>query len=153
MNTKRIFLLLILAAVFSTTLKAQNMVGTWKTASSIVINMDNTKTDITAMQLKQWPCMAEVQTIFDANGKQYMKSAKKCGPVDFNKLEASTWKMNGKTISITNASMPTPLGNTSIYTVDFSGNKAVLTHEYSAEEKSKLHSKKVKEVIITYQRV
>lgn len=152
MNSKKILVLLFMLSSFSTILTAQSIVGIWKTINNIVVNTDGTKTDITAMQIKHWPCMADLQTIFDAGGKQYMKSSQKCGPIDYNKLEPSTWKMNGKTITITNTTMPTPLGNTATYTVDFTGNKATLTHEYSTEEKAKLHSKKVKQVIITYQR-
>ena len=152
MSNRKILPLLFTLSAFSTILTAQSIVGTWKTVSHTVVNTDGTKTDITAMQIKHWPCMADLQTIFDANGKQYTKSPQKCGPIDANKLGPSTWKMNGKTIAITNTEIPTPLGNTATYNVDFTGNKVTLTHEYSAEEKEKLHSKKVKQVILTYQR-
>ena len=150
---KKLILLFIIAATFTDTLRAQGIVGSWKTISNIIVDNDGIKTDLIVMQQKHWPCMAGIQTIFEANGKQYMKSSKKCGPIDYNKLAASTWKMSGNTISITNASMPNPLGNTATYTVGFEGNKAILTHEYSADEKAKLHSPKVKKVIITYQRI
>jgi hypothetical protein len=151
--TKKILLLICLFFTFSNMLVAQSIIGTWKTVSNVVVNLDGTKSDITAMQLKQWPCMADLHTIFDANGKQYMKSEKKCGPIDYNKLAVSTWKMSGATISITNTSMPNPLGNTSTYSVAFSGNTATFTHVYTDQERVKLHSKKVKEIVITYQRV
>ena len=98
--------------------------------------------------------MSELMTIFEVNGKQYMKSPKNCGPMDYNKLPPSTWKMSGNTISITNTNVPNPLGNTSTYTVKFSGNKVILMHEYTQEEKKKLPGgKKSKELIMTYQRV
>src|ERR1035437_6701937 len=150
---KKQILLLLIAMALVHCINAQSIVGTWKTISNMVINTDGSKTDITALQFKQWPCMADLHTVFDANGKQYMKSAKKCGSLDYSTLAASSWKMNGKTISIANTTMPTPLENTATYTVDFAKNKAVFTHEYSAEEKAKLHTPKVKKVVITYQRV
>lgn len=144
-----IFILMTLTKI----LAAQTIVGAWKTASSVVVNTDGSKEELTVMLLKQWPCMANLQTIFESNGTQHMKSEKKCGPFDYNKLPASTWKMKGNTISITNTGMPTPLGNTSVYTVAFSDKTVVFTHVYTQEEQSKLHNKKVKEDIITYHRL
>jgi hypothetical protein len=150
---KKIFLLIFSITISVNILTAQSIVGTWKTISNVIEDLDGSKSDMVTMQLKHWPCMADLHTIFDANGKQFMKSPKNCGPIDYNKFGASTWKMNGNTISITNKEMPNPLGITSTYTVSLAGNKAILTHEYSAEEKNKLHSSKIKKVIITYQRV
>jgi len=132
---------------------AQSIVGAWKTLSNVMENSDNKKTDMLSMQLKMWPCMAQLQTIFQADGKQIMKSPARCGPMDYNKLSASSWKMTGNEISITNTSMPTPLGVTATYKVEFSGNKAIFTHEYSDDERKKLHTPKTKKVIITYVKI
>ncbi len=129
---------------------AQSIVGAWKTLSNVIENNDNKQTDILSMQLKMWPCMAQLQTIFEANKTQIMKSPTRCGPIDFNKLSASSWKMNGNEISITNTSMPSPLGVTAIYKVEFSGNKVIFTHEYTDSERKKLHTPKAKKAIITY---
>jgi hypothetical protein len=153
LNMKKLILLLFIAATFANTLRAQSVVGSWKTISNAMVNNDGSKTDLIVMQQKQWPCMSAIQTIFEASGKQYMKSPKNCGPFDYNKLAPSTWKMSGNTISITNTSLPNPLGNTATYTVAFAGNKAIFTHEYSAAEKAKLHNETIKKVIITYQRI
>ena len=149
----KIILGICILLTLSKILGAQNIVGAWKTISNVLVNTDGSKRDLTAMQFKQWPCMANLQTIFETNGKQYMKSEKKCGPIDYNQLPVSTWKVNGNIISITNTGMPTPLGNTSVYKVAFSDKTAVFTHVYTPEEQSKLHNKKVKEVVITYQRL
>ena len=134
-------------------LYAQSVVGAWKTLSNVIENSDNKKTDMFSMQLKMWPCMAELQTIFEADGKQIMKSPGKCGPMDYNKLSASSWKMNGNEISITNASTPSPLGITATYKVEFIGNKVTFTHEYTDSERKKLHTLKAKKVIITYVKI
>lgn len=133
-------------------LTAQSIIGAWKTISNVIEDLDGTKSDIVPKQIKMYPCIAELQTIFDANGKQYFKSPKNdCD--EFVKLPGSTWKMNGKTISLTNTKVPTPLGTTSTFTVDFVGNKAILTKEYSAEERAKMYKSKAKKITITYQRV
>lgn len=132
---------------------AQSVVGSWKTVSNVLEDNTGKKKDLMAMQLKLYPCMAQLQTIFEANGKQIMKSPAKCGPFDYSKLAASEWKMNGNVISISNASLPTPLGNTATYKVEFQVNKAVFTHDYTDAERTKLHSPTAKRVIITYQRI
>ncbi|MDR3693001.1 hypothetical protein [Mucilaginibacter sp.] len=150
---KKIILLLFISGTCINLLSAQSIVGSWKTISNTLVNSDGSADNLTVMQQKQWPCMADIQTIFEASGKQYMKSPKNCGPFDFSKVVPSTWKMLGNTISITNTSMPNPLGKTATYTVAFAGNTATFTHEYTAAEKAKLHSKAIKKVIITYQRV
>ncbi len=152
MLTKKILGICIVMTM-SKILAAQTIVGAWKTISNVVVNKDDAKKDLTALQFKQWPCMANLQTIFEANGKQYVKSEKKCGPVDYSRLPTSTWKMNGNSISITNTGIPTPLGNTAVYQVAFSGKTAVFTHVYTPEEQSKLQNSKVKEIVITYQRL
>lgn len=152
MLTKKILAICILMA-FSKIVDAQTIVGAWKTISNVMVNTDGSKKDLTEMQFKHWPCMANLQTIFEANGKQYLKSEQKCGSVDYNQLPASTWKMNGNTISITNTDVPTPLGNTSVYKVAFLDKTAIFTHVYTPEEQSKLHNKKVKELVITYHRL
>jgi len=148
-NTLLLFLLLICASIT----KSQSVVGAWKTVSNVLEESNGTKKDMLAMQLKLGPCMAQLQTVFEANGKQVTKSPAACGPIDYNKLPPSTWKMQGNTISITNTSLPTPLGTTATYKVEFSGNKAVFTHDYSDEERKKLRSKNVKRVVITYERI
>ena len=152
MLTKKTLAICILMTL-SKILAAQTIVGAWKTLSNVMVNTDGSKENLTEMQFKHWPCMANLQTIFEANGKQYMKSEQKCGSVDYNQLPASTWKMNGNTISITNTDVPTPLGNTSVYKVAFLDKTAIFTHVYTPEEQSKLHNKKVKESVITYHRL
>jgi len=114
--------------------------------------MDGKKKDMSALLKEKWPCLVELQTVFEANGTQVMKSPKNCGPIDYNKLPASTWKMRGNIISISNKDMPSPLGNTATYLVEFIGNKAIFTHEYSNEEKTKLHTPNAKKLVITYQK-
>ena len=135
-------------------LLAQSIVGTWKTISQLMVNEDGTQKDLMAIQTRQYACMKDLETIFEASGKQRMKAPANCKtPIDYEKMEASDWKMVGHTLSVTNKSMPTPLGTTATYTVQFSGNTAMLTHEYSPAEKQKLPgSVKVQKVVITYQR-
>lgn len=151
MNKLKLTLLVLIACISGT--HAQSVVGKWKTISNITEN-DNGKTkDLLAMQLKMWPCIKDLQTIFEANGKQTVKSPSKCGVMDYNAMPASSWKMNGNTIVITNNSMPTPLGNSATYTVTFKGKQALFTHVYTEEEKKKLHTPHVKSVTITYERI
>lgn len=152
MNKQKLLIVAFLL-VFSKALIAQTVVGAWKTVSNVLVKTDGSKNDLTALQWKRWPCLADLQTIFDANGKQYMKSEKKCGPLDYNKLPAATWKMNNNSITITNSGMPNPLGNTAVYKVTFLAKTVVFTHVYTPEEQLKLHDRNVKEVIITYQRL
>ena len=148
------FLVITLFFIATTNfLYAQSIVGAWKTLSNVIENSDNKKTDILSMQLKMWPCMAQLQTIFQADGKQITKSPSRCGPIDYNKLPASSFKINGNEISITNTSMPSPLGVTATYKVEFSGNKIILTHEYTDNERKKLHTPKAKKAIITYVKI
>jgi hypothetical protein len=149
---KKIFLFLFAIYGSINLLSAQSMVGAWRTISNVIEDLDGTKSDIVPKQTKMYPCIADLQTIFDANGKQYFKSPKNdCD--EFVKLPGSTWKMNGKTLSLTNTKVPTPLGTTSTFTVDFIGDKAILTKEYSADERAKMYKSKAKKITITYQRV
>ncbi|MBS1947238.1 MAG: hypothetical protein JST47_05680 [Bacteroidetes bacterium] len=144
-----------MASVISLTchsVRSQSIVGSWKTVSNIIEDVDGKSRDMSARLNQKWPCLAELQTIFNANGTQVMKSPKNCGPIDYNKLPASTWKMIGNTISITNNSMPSPLGNTATYSVKFIGNRAIFIHEYTREEKIKLHTPNAKKLVITYQK-
>ena len=150
---KKSLLVTIFIIATANFLYAQSIVGAWKTLSNIIENSDNKQTDLLSMQLKMWPCMAQLQTIFEADGKQIMKSPNRCGPIDYNKLSASSWKMNGNEISITNTSMPSPLGGTATYKVEFIGNKVIFTHEYTDKERKKLHTPKAKKVIITYVKI
>lgn len=150
---KKSLLITLLFIVTANLLSAQSIVGAWKTLSNVMENSDSKKTDMLSMQLKMWPCMAQLQTIFQADGKQIMKSPVKCGPMDYNKLSASSWKMNGNEISITNTSMPSPLGVTASYKLEFIGNKVIFTHEYTDDERKKLHTPKAKKVIITYVKI
>jgi hypothetical protein len=150
---KKSLLIILFFIVTINFLYAQSIVGKWKTLSSVIENSGNKKTDILSMQLKMWPCLAQLETIFEANGKQITKSPTKCGPIDYDKQPASSWKMNGNEISITNSSMPSPLGVTATYKVEFSGNKAVFTHEYTDMERKKLHTPKAIKVMITYVKI
>jgi hypothetical protein len=151
MNKKMMFVFGML--LFTAAASAQSVVGSWKTISNVLEDITGKKKDLMTMQLKLYPCMAQLQTIFEANGHQIMKSPSKCGPFDYSKLAASEWKMNGNVISISNASMPTPLGNTATYKVEFQVNKAIFTHDYTDTERIKLHTPNAKRVIITYQRL
>lgn len=143
-------LVLIIVTAFT---QAQSIVGKWRTVSNITEN-DNGKTkDLLALQLKISPCLKDLQTIFEAGGKQITKSPGKCGMIDYNAIPASSWKMEGSTIIVTNNSIPNPLGNSSSYTITFKGNQAVFTHTYTEEEKKKLHAPHIKRVTITYERI
>jgi len=152
---KYFLLYLLVSLTVSNSADAQSIVGAWKMLSQVTLNEDGTEKDLTALQRKQWPCLADLQTIFGADGKQTMKLPAGCkSPMDYSKLPASTWTMKGNSITISNKSLPTPLGTSSSYTVTFSGKKAVFTHEYSTEEKAKLRmGGKIKRIVITYERV
>lgn len=150
---KKIFFIFLFAQLIVTSAYSQGMVGSWKTVSNIIEEMDGRKRDMSVLLKQKWPCLSELQTVFEANGTQIMKSPKNCGPADYNKLPPSTWKMTGHAISITNNSMPTPLGYTSTYNVTFIGNKAIFMHEYTTEEKIKLHTPNAKKIVITYEKL
>ncbi len=151
---KKVFLFAWISCWCYTAIQAQDIVGRWKTISNIVENMDGSTRDLRVTQLKLWPCTADIETVFEAGGKQYTKSDKKCGGIDYDKLGNATWKMNGNTISITaDAAMANPLGNMSTYTVAVAGNTATFTHVYTAAEKTVLRNTKMKKVIITYKKV
>jgi hypothetical protein len=151
---KKVFLFILLTMQFFTVIQAQDIVGRWRTVSNIVENTDGSSKDLRLMQLKLWPCMADIETVFEAGGRQYTKSEKKCGKVDYNKLGNATWKMNGNTISITaDAAMPNPLGSTATYIIAVANNTATFTHVYTSAEKTALHNTKIKKVTITYKKV
>ena len=151
---KKTIIILIILCCGAQYAVAQSIVGAWKTVSTIVEDLDGKTRDMVAMQWKHFPCMAGIETVFEAGGKQITKGPAHCGPLDYSKLGASIWKMNGNQLSITNEKMPTPLGTTATYTVAFAGNKVMLTHEYTAAEKQKLTgSTKLKKIVITYQRI
>ena len=151
---KKACLFALLSVWFCTAGQAQDIVGRWKTISNIAENTDGSSKDLRLMQLKLWPCMADIETVFEAGGKQYTKSEKKCGMIDYNKLGNATWKMNGNIISITaDAAMSNPLGSTATYVVTAVNNTAIFTHVYTAAEKIALHNTKIKKVTITYKKV
>jgi len=152
---QKLLFLLLSVALSANDSQAQSIVGSWRTISQLIVNEDGSKKDLMVMQTRRWACMADLQTIFEANGKQLMKTSANCStPINYDKLPPSDWKMTGHNISITNKSTPGPLGTTATYTVEFSGNKAILTHEYSTAEKQQLPgSAKIKKVVITYQRL
>lgn len=138
----------------SPTVQAQSIVGSWKTISIIMEDVDGKTKDITAMQRKRFPCMADILTVFQAGGKQVTKSPANCAGFDYNKMPASDWKLSGNELTITNSAMPGPLGITAHYTLHFSGNRVLLTHVYTEEEKKKLPaSKNLKQLQMTYESV
>lgn len=150
---KQIILFFLTAIVCSSTY-SQSIVGSWKTLSNVSEDIDGSKNDIVPLQIKTWACMSNLKTVFEANGKQIMQSPPNCGPIDYNKLPSSTWKMKGNVITITNEHLPNPFGNSTNYVVEFLGeNKVVFTHLYTIEEKGKLHDKKIKKISITYARI
>ena len=149
MTTKIVCLVtfLLLAGLSS---RSQSIIGSWKKTATVLENSDGSSRDLQKLMTKSRPCLADVQYIFQADGKQLTHLPKGC---DLPGLEQTAdWKVSGNTIGVTGRK-----GNglpvvTATYTMTFSGNTVLFTHVYSAQEKAALHSKAAK-LIITYQRI
>jgi Lipocalin-like domain len=140
--------LLVAAIVVACTMQAQTIVGSWKCLSNVLVNADGTKQDLWKNITAAFACAADMQYVFEANGKHYIKADKKCAIIA--KMGNADWSISGKIITLTSTSDKQATSTT--YVTVFTGNILTLTHEYTAEEKRKLGIN-TQRIIITYQKI
>jgi uncharacterized membrane protein len=127
---------------------AQSIVGSWKCLSNVLVNADGSKQDLWKNITAAFACATDMQYVFEANGKHYIKADKKCAIIA--KMGNADWSISGKIITLTSTSDKQATSTT--YVPAFTGNTLTLTHEYTAEEKRKLGIK-TQRIIITYQKI
>jgi hypothetical protein len=127
---------------------AQSIVGSWKCLSNVLVNADGTKQDLWKNITEAFACATDMQYVFDANGKHYIKAEKKCAIIA--KMGNATWVQSGKIITLT--STTDKIATSTTYTPVFTGNILTLTHIYTPAEKQKLGIK-IEKIILTYQRL
>jgi uncharacterized membrane protein len=140
--------LLLVAIMVSYAMQAQTIVGSWKCLGNVLVNADGTKQDLWKNITGALACAADMQYVFDANGKHYIKADKKCAIIA--KMGNADWSQSGKIITLTSTSDKQATSTT--YVPIFTGNILTLTHEYTAEEKRKLGITTQK-IILTYQKI
>src|SRR5882724_2303416 len=78
--------------------RSQSIVGAWKKTATILENSDGSSRDLQKLMTKSKPCLADIQYIFQADGKQLTHPPKGC---DIPGLEETAdWKVSGNTISV-----------------------------------------------------
>jgi hypothetical protein len=127
---------------------AQSIVGSWKCLSNVLVNADGSKQDIWKNITEAFACATDMQYVFDASGKHYIKADKKCAIIA--KMGNATWSQSGKMITLTSTADKQATSTT--YVPVFAGNILTLSHIYTAEEKQKVGIKTQK-IILTYQKL
>jgi hypothetical protein len=140
--------LLVMVIMIAYATHAQSIVGSWKCLSNLLVNADGTKQDLWENITEAFACATDMQYVFDANGKHYIKADKKCAIIA--KMGSATWSQSGKIITLTSTADKQATSTT--YVPEFAGNILTLTHTYTAEEKQKLGIKTQK-IILTYQKL
>jgi hypothetical protein len=140
--------LLVLAIMVAHAMQAQTIVGNWKCLSNVIVNANGTKQDLWKNITEAFACATNMQYVFDANGKHYIKADKKCAIIA--KMGNATWSQTGKIITLTSTADKQATSTT--YVPVFAGNMLTLTHTYTSEEKQKLGIKTEK-IILTYQKL
>lgn len=126
---------------------AQSIVGSWKCLSNVLVNADGSMQDMNLTIFKEYPCAANMQYIFDANGTHYVKATKDCQMIAA--MSNARWSASGNTIIVTTKA---PIILATTYTLSYIGNTVVFTHVYTPAEKALLKIK-TKKIIITYQKI
>ncbi|MFN8358018.1 MAG: hypothetical protein U0Y10_26385 [Spirosomataceae bacterium] len=140
LHAKYLFALLIVITV-SSSLSAQNIVGSWKRTAIVTTYIDGKTTDEMSVITKEMPCTADIVYVFEANGNLTMRVPKGC-PIP---AVVSTWKTNGSTLT---TSMK---GFSTTDQVSVSGNTMTTTHDYSP--KDKYVPKGAKSIKIVYKKI
>ena len=146
LHAKYLFALLIVITV-SSSLSAQNIMGTWKRTASIIENTNGTRTDLQKNMLQAFPCAADIKYVFETGGRHYMILPKGCEAIPNSDAK---WSQNGSTLTTTQK-----VGNqtiTSTYEISVSGNTMTMSHTYTEAEKAK-GSKDTKRIILNHQRI
>ena len=140
--------LLAMFTMFACAMQAQSIVGKWKCLSNVIVNADGTKQDLWKNITSAFACATDMQYVFEANGKHYIKADAACATIA--KIGSATWSQSGKIITLTSTADKQATSTT--YVPEFAGNILMLTHIYTAEEKQKLGIKTQK-IILTYQKL
>ena len=146
LHAKYLFALLIVITV-SSSLSAQNIMGTWKRTASIIENTNGTRTDLQKNMLQAFPCAADIKYVFETGGRHYMILPKGCEAIPNSDAK---WSQNGAILTTTQK-----VGNqtiTSTYEISVSGNTMTMSHTYTEAEKAK-GSKDTKRIILNHQRI
>ncbi len=140
---KLTFITLILIWITSTA-DGQSIVGRWKRTAMILEKTDGKTDDLQKTMEGVFPCMSQIEYVFESNGTQTMKIPKDCNKIP---SETASWKMNGSLLDI-QQDMDGKKISTS-YQLTFNGPQMTMTHEYTAQEQS-MSSKRI---IVKYQRL
>ncbi len=140
--------LLVMVIMIAYATHAQSIVGSWKCLSNVLVNADGTKQDLWKNITEAFACSTDMQYVFDANGKHYIKADKKCAIIA--KMCNASWSQTGKIITLTSTADKEATSTT--YEPEFAGNILTLTHTYTSVEKQKLGIKTQK-IILTYQKL
>jgi hypothetical protein len=130
--------------------RSQSIVGAWKRTSSHLENSDGSSKDMQKMLTKSRPCMADIQYVFGADGRQLTRPPKDCELPGMDDI--ADYKVSGNTITLTSRGNKGPLGATATYTLAFKGNTVIFSHVYTENEKATLHTKAAR-LIMIYTRV
>jgi hypothetical protein len=145
MKKSSLIISLLFLAAFT---NAQSIVGSWKCLSNVIVNTDGSRQDVWKNIAEAFSCAADMQYVFEANGKHYIKADKKCEIIA--KMGAATWSQTGKIITL--ISTADKQATSTAYVSEFAGNTLTLTHTYTAGEKRKSGSNAQK-IVITYQKI
>jgi hypothetical protein len=145
---KWILIVLLLSAV--TKVPAQSIAGNWKRMGCTLEYQDGKKEDLHKAVLAGFPCAADMQFIFKADGTHYSQSSKGCETI--NAMSKATWKQTGNILTLVSVKEVKANPGGTRYTLTFSGNTVTLTHVYTSEENEGV-SIKVKKIVLVYQRI
>ncbi|MEP6592699.1 MAG: lipocalin family protein [Acidobacteriota bacterium] len=124
-----------LVILWSVSLSAQNITGTWKRTAMVIEKSDGSKSDSYPRQLKVNPCVATITYSYTADGK-LTTNAPDCGRMK-EAIESqngkTTWRQNGSRVSISSSdvSLPAQLhvvsvdGNTMTWVLTYADNPKI----------------------------
>jgi Lipocalin-like domain len=125
-------------------MNAQSVVGSWKRTSSILEYKNGKLDDLQKMMLNVYPCMSNIQYIFDKNGKHYLVLPAGCEKIP---NEEATWKMVGNEFYI--SQKVEGKDESTQYNLSFEGNTLTMSHTYTEAEKQPT----IKRLVIKYQKL
>ncbi len=139
---KLTFITLMLIWITSTA-DGQSIIGRWKRTAMILENTEGKTDDIQKTMEGVFPCMSQIEYVFESNGTQTMKIPKDCNKIP---NETAYWKMNGTQLDIQQDMDGKKISTT--YQLAFNGPQMTMIHEYTAQEQSSN-----KRMIVKYQRL
>ncbi len=141
---KKLTCIALILIWITSTADGQSIVGRWKRTAMILEKTDGKTDDLQKTMEGVFPCMSQIEYVFESNGTQTMKIPKDCNKIP---NETAYWKMNGTQIEM-QQDMDGKKISTS-YKLTFIGQQMIMTHDYTPQEQS-LSSKRI---IVKYQRL